>query len=68
MSRTSQLVCHDCKAALWVGQKSNGKWWLYKAEPNVLALEDFFEKHINHRLEFGDDEFFDDYECTGEPD
>jgi hypothetical protein len=62
MARTYEILCHDCKVSLWVGQKGAGqpdeRAYLYTSAEHLSALRDFLFGHQNHRLEFGDDEAF----------
>lgn len=57
MSRTYQLVCHDCKVRLWIGQGNPNREYIYTTEEALRLLQDFFFGHQRHRIEFGDDEF-----------
>ena len=65
MSRTYEILCHDCKTKLWIGQGSGEKAYIYGTDAHRKQLRDFLFGHQNHRLEFGDDEEFhckyDDY-------
>ena len=58
MSRTYEIVCHDCKVKLWIGQGNEGKEYIYWTDKDRQVLRDFFFSHQNHRLEFGDSEPF----------
>lgn len=59
MSRTYEILCHDCKVRLWIGQgRPETRQYIYKAEPEFTRFEQFLFAHQNHRLEFGDDEPF----------
>lgn len=69
MSRTYNIVCHDCKQTLWIGQGwPEKRQYIYKTEEQWKLLERFLFNHQCHRLEFGDwehlqaaqiDEYFD---------
>ncbi len=59
MSRTYELICHECQQALWVGQGNPGCEYIYTTPEHLQALKDFLFAHRNHRLEFGDDEPFE---------
>lgn len=65
MSRTYEILCHDCKVRLWIGQGwPETRQYIYKTDEYITRLEQFLFGHQNHRLEFGDDEPFsmlDDY-------
>ncbi len=67
MSRTYDILCIDCKKALWVGQgRQNGQRYIYKAETHLKELEDFLFSHMGHKLIFDDDEKLHgivDFEC-----
>lgn len=65
MSRTFELICHDCKTALWVGQGNEGREYIYSTPEAVTALKDFLFAHQRHKLEFGDDEAYE-YDRAGE--
>lgn len=56
MSRTYEIVCHDCKVSLGMGQGSGDKAYIYGTDEDRTAQRDFFFDHQRHRLEFGDDE------------
>jgi len=58
MSRTYEIICHDCKQRIWIGQGSGDKAYIYRTEKETKNLSDFLFGHQNHRLEFGDDEPF----------
>jgi len=58
MSRTYELLCHDCRCSLWIGQGSGDGAYIYGDEGHRKALRDFLFSHQNHKLEFGDDEPF----------
>lgn len=58
MSRTYELLCHDCRVSLWIGQGSGDRAYIYGDDPHKKALRDFLFGHQNHKLEFGDDEPF----------
>lgn len=70
MSRTYEILCHDCKVSLWIGQGSGEKAYIYGTEQHKKQLRDFLFGHQNHRLEFGDDEAFSllDYKSLDEED
>ena len=65
MSRTFEIVCHDCEIALWVGQGNPGREYIYKTPEALQAMQDFLFIHQRHRLEFGDDEIYE-YDRVGE--
>lgn len=51
MARTYDIVCHDCKTYLWIGQGTVGRdARLYDKE----KIATFLFGHLNHRLEFGE--------------
>ncbi len=60
MSRTFEILCHDCQVSLWIAQRSAGetRFRLYAGTEPIGRLRDFLFDHQNHRLEFGDDEPF----------
>jgi hypothetical protein len=62
MSRTYEIVCHDCKVRLWVGQGWPPKVYMYKTDKALELLESFLFSHQRHKLEFGDDEQLDCHE------
>jgi hypothetical protein len=60
VSRTYELVCHDCEVALGVGQGwPEKRQYIYKTVAHLDALETFLFTHQRHRIEFGDDEHMD---------
>lgn len=59
MSRTYDIVCHDCKVRLWAGQGNEGKEYIYKTDKALVNLETFFYSHERHKIEFGDSEHLD---------
>jgi hypothetical protein len=58
MARTFDLVCHDCRLALWIGQRFSGadRPYLYGTGLQRAAQEAFLFGHIGHRLEVNDSE------------
>jgi len=64
MSRTYELLCHDCRVSLWIGQGRDESAYIYTDDLHRQALRDFLFGHQNHRLEFGDDEPFSILEYT----
>lgn len=66
MSRTYEIVCHDCRVRLWVGQGwPPDRLHLYFSPRHQDLLERFLFGHMRHKIEFGDDEQLDvgdDYE------
>ena len=50
MAKTYEIVCHDCKVTLWIGQDTR----LYTTPAHLKQQQDFFYGHIGHRLEFND--------------
>ena len=69
MSRTYEVVCHDCQVSLWCGQGSQGKFHLYFDGDHGKQLTEFLHKHIGHRLQLLDSEVASmlDYEEIPEP-
>ncbi len=60
MSRTYDILCVDCKKALWVGQgRKDGIKYIYRKEKHLKELEAFLFSHMGHRLIFDDDELLD---------
>ena len=63
MSRTYEIVCHDCKEHLWIGQSQwtpeGRRLRLYTTDERIQHLASFLDRHQFHRLEFGDDEPLD---------
>jgi hypothetical protein len=66
MSRTYEMMCHDCRQTMWIGQGRSAKHlYLYIGSIEKLAL--YLESHMGHRLEFNDSERCDhDYKSIGE--
>lgn len=65
MSRTYEIICHDCKISLWIGQghprqdpNDHTDQYLYTTDDAIANLNAFMFGHMNHVLEFGDDEWF----------
>jgi hypothetical protein len=50
MARTYEILCHDCKASLWIGQDRR----IYMTNNHLKGLQKFLFSHENHRLWFGD--------------
>jgi hypothetical protein len=60
MSRTYEIVCHDCRSRLWIGQGwPDTRVYLYGGDDHFKALEAFLFGHQRHRIEFGDCEVLD---------
>jgi len=61
MARTFDLVCHDCRASIWIGQRPTGnpEMYLYTTDQAIRNLRDFLMAHTGHRLEFNDSERVD---------
>jgi hypothetical protein len=62
MSTTFDLVCHDCKQRIWIGQGH----YIYKTDDDLTALEAFLFAHRRHKLEFVSehDKDLSDYVCV----
>jgi len=57
MSRTYEIVCHECRVRLWIGQGwPPDRVRIYKGGERLDWLEEFLFAHQRHRIEFGDDE------------
>lgn len=58
MGKTYELICHECKSSLWVGQKAFGatddRAYIYSTDTHLKDLRDFLFSHRRHRLEFGE--------------
>jgi hypothetical protein len=58
MSRTYDIVCHECKVGLWIGQSERnergGK--IYTVSPEIDYFADFLFAHKGHPLEFDEDQ------------
>ena len=71
MSRTYELLCHECRVSIWIGQRNAGsdRPYIYTTANELEKLRTFLFGHQNHRLEFGDDEPFSflDYKSLDEP-
>jgi hypothetical protein len=50
VSTTYDILCHDCKVHLWIGQARR----LYSTPEHVEKLGAFLFQHIGHKLEFRD--------------
>ena len=62
MSRTYEIVCHDCREKLWIGQGwPDTRVYIYTDETHLTLLERFLFAHQLHNLRFGDDEYLDRY-------
>jgi len=59
MSRTYEIVCHDCRVHLWFGQGWPGRNRMYRTDEFLDLLESFLFDHQHHRIESGDDEYLD---------
>jgi hypothetical protein len=56
MARTTDLVCIDCKTAIWIGRRDE----IFIHDPEVMkTLEKFLIKHENHNLKFVEDQLHD---------
>lgn len=55
MSTTYEIVCHDCKEHMWIGQSplcEVEKGYIYKTDKALDFLQKFLFNHIDHRLQF----------------
>jgi len=58
MSFTYNLICHECKQYIWIGQGwSKADFQLYRSPENLAALRQFMAMHENHPLKFSHDDF-----------
>jgi hypothetical protein len=63
MSVELDLVCHDCKKAIWGGcDGMSGHQFLYANPAEMKALGLFLYAHMGHRLEYCEDQRHEDYE------
>jgi hypothetical protein len=55
ISGSCDVVCHDCRLGLWIGQKTQNSRMKYFQE-DIRRLTDFVNDHLDHDLEFGSSE------------
>jgi hypothetical protein len=67
LSRTYEILCHNCRQRLWIGQGVNTVIRLTTTEAKIARLETFFTDHQEHalevrqseRLSIGQDDYID---------
>ena len=64
MSVTYEILCHDCKESLWIGQRD----YIYTTPEALAKLNKFLFAHSRHSLTFeGDpDNEYSDFEVEKE--
>jgi hypothetical protein len=55
MSQTYNLICHDCRVALWIGQGTL-RPYIYGTDVHRAVQSAFLLGHIGHRLEVNEDQ------------
>lgn len=56
MSRTYNLVCHDCKTTLWISQSCGSKHRIYTTREDSEKLASYLQSHLEHKLQYIDSE------------
>lgn len=64
MSRTYDIICTECKKALWIAQAGGGnpRGHIYKTPEALADLDKFLWDHEGHSLKFVNDQTLD---CEG---
>jgi hypothetical protein len=66
MSVELDIVCHDCKEAIWGGcDGMSGHQWLSGNPAEMRAIGAFLYRHMGHRLEYVNSQTNEDYKVMG---